>query len=792
MFRVLTGERDNSQEMTILTMHPAEMLLRQLRYPYKFLLIALVFFVPLGFASHALLSRIDDDLAFSRKEQNGLVFVEQLGKLLRDVREHRGVSQLAYRNPPGDSVRLAKLAENIDLSIQEIHALLATAPLSGEQNLLSHWEEASNLWARLRDENRMLSPQHNFARHTEIVARLQGAMRAIVRTSGLAFDPDPLNHPLAASLTGSIPMLGECLGLARGKTVSALGRGIMAPQLHYELSKLVGDCITLRGTLLDDLRGSFSAEDELPDGVRHALNESMLRHGAFLKPLERLLVAPQDAPDIETLFAAGTAAVNSTDALGGTLVSALRTALEERTETQARRRRDLIAVSLVVLGLAGYLFVTLSRTLIVQIETLRQSAQAVAEGRLDVSLTQPGNDEIADVARLFDSVVGTLREQIAKVRDGEARLRESEKRIRALFNSGNDPVFVFECDHASGTPSGNFIEINEIACVRLGYSRDELLAMNPEHIVPNGMQVLPGMNLALNRSAVFESAHRTRNNDVIPVEVGAHLFELDGRALVIAVARDITERKASEAKQILENELAQGVIDRLGRRHGLEDPSLRYRILPAEGFSGDIIASARSPAGVLHALLADATGHGLTAAISVIPVLTLFYRLVEQGVAMPTLVSELNRELMETLPTGRFVAATLLAVDPVQRSVTLWQGGTPEVLQIDAAGSVKARHASSQLPLGIVRFDDDDLAPSVLTVAPGDRLVLFSDGLIEAEDAQREAFGIERIEATLQAAKGEPLDDLLRALTQHIGTAEAHDDITILIVDCAGHHSVIS
>jgi PAS domain S-box-containing protein len=114
-----------------------------------------------------------------------------------------------------------------------------------------------------------------------------------------------------------------------------------------------------------------------------------------------------------------------------------------------------------------------------------------------------------------------------------------------------------------------------------------------------------------------------------------------GKRIFIGVLRDISERKRAEnllkenAEKLQryyestesENQLAHTLIERQLLREDLDDPLVHYWLTPAENFSGDVIAATRSSSGRLYAVLADATGHGLTAAISTLPVLTLFYRM---------------------------------------------------------------------------------------------------------------------------------------------------------------------
>ena len=132
----------------------------------------------------------------------------------------------------------------------------------------------------------------------------------------------------------------------------------------------------------------------------------------------------------------------------------------------------------------------------------------------------------------------------------EASLGESERRFRLLFNSGYDAVFV----HQSGTDgnaSGKFIEVNDIACQRLGYTREELLQMTPRDIsAPETLPDIPGIRakLAVEKSAVSEGVHITKDGRRIPVEISTHVFELNGKPTRLSTVRDITERKRAELR----------------------------------------------------------------------------------------------------------------------------------------------------------------------------------------------------------------------------------------------------
>ena len=147
--------------------------------------------------------------------------------------------------------------------------------------------------------------------------------------------------------------------------------------------------------------------------------------------------------------------------------------------------------------------------------------------------------------------LGMTNEDVTEKMNAQRALRESEERYRLLFNSGKDAVFVSMLEE-NGIPE-RFIDVNDAACQKLGFSREELLTLSPQKIglpensgtVPEGVKVL-----LRDKYAVFESIHITKDGEEIPVEVHSHLFDLKGRLAILSIARDIAVRKKASSNGI--------------------------------------------------------------------------------------------------------------------------------------------------------------------------------------------------------------------------------------------------
>ena len=254
-------------------------------------------------------------------------------------------------------------------------------------------------------------------------------------------------------------------------------------------------------------------------------------------------------------------------------------------------------------------------------------------------------------------------------------------------------------------------------------------------------------------------------------------------------------RRMEEQSQLLldyqvrneeERQTAQEFMGRLLALDKIDDPLVRFHLQAAEVFSGDLIAAARSPAGHLYAMLADSTGHGLTAALAVMPVLQSFYAMVAKGYSIGALAAEINRKIREYLPSNRFVAAVLIALDAENGRVSVWNGGCPPAVLIDQDGAVVVQFNSMHLPLGVLdsgKFNDE-----VVHYHYGNRrcqVLLCSDGAVDSADSASMEIGMSHL---LQAACTENmaarLPLMVGMLEQKLAGKQAHDDIALILVDC--------
>lgn len=234
-----------------------------------------------------------------------------------------------------------------------------------------------------------------------------------------------------------------------------------------------------------------------------------------------------------------------------------------------------------------------------------------------------------------------------------------------------------------------------------------------------------------------------------------------------------------------EQRVAHHLMSRLVRIDMLRDPLLECWIQPAHNLSGDLITAARTPGGVLHVLLADGTGHGLPAALNVLPLVDPFYAMTEQGCGIAEIAREVNAKIYRWLPVGRFVAGALMAFDPARRQLEVWCGGIPAPFLVDRAGRLRFEFGAMHLPLGVASEERFDGSTQTLEVVERAQLVVCSDGTTEAIGRDGTPFGRERLLETLSVAPSSGrLDRLKAALAEHLDGRPASDDISVALIDC--------
>jgi len=182
--------------------------------------------------------------------------------------------------------------------------------------------------------------------------------------------------------------------------------------------------------------------------------------------------------------------------------------------------------------------------------------------------------------------------------------------------------------------------------------------------------------------------------------------------------------------------------------------------------------------------VADVAGKSIPAAMLMATFQASLKTLSTAQVALPELASNMNRYACSNSQGGlRFTTAFLAEYDPVRCTVDYINAGHNNPILRRASGQIERLDVGG-LPFGIqpeVKYHS-----ATVTLAPDDWLIIFTDGLVEAENARQDEYGEPRllaaIEAGQAAAPPEMLQRLMAELDLFVGNTPQHDDVTCMLL----------
>ncbi len=215
---------------------------------------------------------------------------------------------------------------------------------------------------------------------------------------------------------------------------------------------------------------------------------------------------------------------------------------------------------------------------------------------------------------------------------------------------------------------------------------------------------------------------------------------------------------------------------------GLE---IAFSSLPAQQVSGDYFQLIPLPDGKLGIFVGDVSGKGMPAALIMAVITTALRDEVTHQQKPGELLNRLNERLLDRLLQNQMNSALIAAVyDPQTHQIAIANAGMVQPYWrqedtpwdfVDVGG----------YPLGASKHTN--YSSKVLEFTSGSLMVLFSDGIIEAQNVRGEFFGFERLEVLLESmptdiSANDALQQVLTAVEQHLGAEDAQDDVTMMVI----------
>lgn len=386
--------------------------------------------------------------------------------------------------------------------------------------------------------------------------------------------------------------------------------------------------------------------------------------------------------------------------------------------------------------------------------------------------------------------VGDWLEQRRHKRSGIVFLTLSTSIGRTVRNFTDEPYFL----------SSNSIPIVMLVVILVLFLFAELSAVRTGRSIAGGiLQDVRQMAKATKRFGEGDLDHR------IPVTGKDELSTL--ASSFNTMARDIREhQKVLLEKERLEADLAvaRDIQQRMLPQEAPTVPGLDIAgvSIPSREVGGDLYSFSTLPDGTLGIAIGDVSGKSVPAALLMSNTVAAFRAETRMNAAADHVIAEMNRLIADQVEPGKFVTFFYGIVDTAAETLRYCCAGHNPPLKMNAGGDAEWIPEAG-LPLGV--YPDAEYTAAEVAFSKGDILVLYSDGVTEAERDHAgappadgdtgpvdddEFFGEERMESVIRSARtagaGEIIQALLDAIRDYSGDGVQSDDLTIIVVKCGG------
>jgi hypothetical protein len=212
--------------------------------------------------------------------------------------------------------------------------------------------------------------------------------------------------------------------------------------------------------------------------------------------------------------------------------------------------------------------------------------------------------------------------------------------------------------------------------------------------------------------------------------------------------------------------------------------SVRTAMRPANTVGGDYFDVVSLGDGKLAIVVGDVAGKGMPAALLMALLQGSLRTLVTAGLRGAELMTRLNEHLFANIPRNRLVTLFYAELGTDAGPLSYVNGGHNPPLLMRADGTLE-RLSATAMALGVVA--DAAFAAFETSFDPGDRLLIYTDGIVEAENPADKEYGEERLRTFFGAHRDAPppllIDGLIADVLRHCGSARPRDDMTLLVLD---------
>jgi PAS domain S-box-containing protein len=555
---------------------PAIKLMNRLKFPKKMTVMACIFSLPLAVFLFLLITEINTGIHLAEKEQQGVAFTPHVVNLLKDIQQHRGMSNALLRGDDSFKEHIKSISANIKEDIQAID--MADDRFGASLGTTGQWKKLKEQWHQLQSTFKDMDARESFDLHTKIIKDILSLITHVADASNLTFDPDIETSYLMMAMINKLPRSSEYAGQIRGRGAGAIAQKTLSLQEKTHLTVLSGLFNSSLKEVSKDMRKAFDKNAGIKTALEEHLRDTLFTGQSALEILnskvilaDRISIKPSDYFDLFTK------AINANFKLHDAVTATFKTLLQARIHDLNMKKYTIQAGALAFLVIVIYLFVGNYFSIMDSLSALVQASKRIGKGVFNGNIPVQTKDEMAEVTDSFNEMSSSLEkftDQLKKANESleseirirkqtEAILRESKRSLSTLMS--NLPGMAYRCLNdrdwtmkfvSEGAYDLTGYQYSELVDNReISYS--ELISPEDQDTVWNDVQA------ALHRKHPFQLVYRINHKsgrEKWVWEQGQGVYSPAGELLALeGFITDITERKHAESA-LIESEARYRVI----------------------------------------------------------------------------------------------------------------------------------------------------------------------------------------------------------------------------------------
>ncbi|MBE7472532.1 MAG: hypothetical protein DPW09_07115 [Anaerolineae bacterium] len=526
--------------------NPAVALMNRLKYPQKFLLISLLFILPLALVMFQFILQINSRIDFAQKEIYGNAYLRSMRQLLEHTLQRRLLIHEYLGGNTALEVDLQKSQAQIDADFEALEAVNRKFGQTLQTTTKFRVLQAS--WQNLRINELGQDKQVSDDLYAKFIADIRALISLVGDTSNLILDPDLDSYYLMDAILLKLPENQDLLA-----ETGLLGQQVaqqqnLTPDEKAQLIVLGGLVQSNVNTTRNGLGVAFqnNPAQNLEPTLIGPLQQFVTINEVFLETLNRDIVNSQQlkiTPEVYTTL--NSTALEASFKLWDQTVVALDGLLQARIDGFTRSKYLVSGVTVLGLVLVAYLWVGFYLAVMRTVSNLDEVSKRMVNGEMTRMVTLENRDELGQVATSFNQIASALvlastQRQAVLDNAADGIITTDEQFIIESLNPAAEQIFGYQAAEAIGQPITMLIpEASQSRQEGQLFDKNRWLEQKDAGIAQE-----------------IEGVGRHKNGKYFPLELSLSQMRLGEQQHFIGILRDITERKRAAEELALARDQA--------------------------------------------------------------------------------------------------------------------------------------------------------------------------------------------------------------------------------------------